>query len=66
MDKTPAQYCPNCHAPNKYPDKPRVVYYFGTLRNAPTTFTCGTVTSPDWSPPVYGKDCINTQQRSTT
>ena len=60
------QKCPNCGAPPKYPYKPTKVDYFGTPRNAPTTFACGTVTSPDWSPPVYDKNCIATHPRSTT
>lgn len=49
--------CPNCGAPDKYPDKVKVSYDRGYPRNLPTTYTCGTVTSPDWSPPIYGDDC---------
>ena len=51
--------CPNCGAPDKYPDKAKTYLHYGQQRNRPTTYTCGTTTSPDWSPPVYGKDCNN-------
>ena len=49
--------CPNCGAPDKYQDTPKVDRSSGNPRNRPTTYECGTVTSPDWAPPVYGTDC---------
>lgn len=63
MDRQGKTICPNCGAPNKYPDKTKVTHEHGYPRNRPTTYTCGTVTSPDWSPPIYGKGCIDTNKR---
>jgi hypothetical protein len=45
--------CPNCGAPLKH--APRVDAYG---RQTPSIFTCGTVTSPHWSPPIWGEACI--------
>lgn len=49
--------CPNCGAPNKYPNKTVMATEFNYPRHRPVIFTCGTVMSKDWSPPIYGKDC---------
>lgn len=46
--------CPRCGAPVKHPPKMQGRWQD---RVGPTTYTCGTVTSPDWAPPIYGKDC---------
>lgn len=54
----PGDTCPNCGAPNQYPDRPKVDHSLGYPRNRPTTYACGTVASPNWSPPVYDKNCI--------
>lgn len=50
--------CPKCGAPNKYSEKTVLATEYRYPRHRPTTYTCGTTTSPDWAPPVYGKDCI--------
>lgn len=49
--------CPNCGAPDKYPEKSKVDHSLGYERITPTTYTCGTTDSPNWSPPIYGKNC---------
>lgn len=49
--------CPRCGAPDKYPNAPKTKIEYGQVRNRPTIFECGTVTSPYWSPPVYDKNC---------
>lgn len=49
--------CPLCGAVNKYPDKTLTADYFGSPRNRPVTYVCGTTSSKDWSPPVQGKQC---------
>lgn len=58
--------CPGCGAPQKYPNKPPVTYEHGYPRNRPIVFTCGTVASPDWSPPVYDKNCRGSVKDSLT
>jgi len=57
MTKKKLVVCPNCGALDKYPNAPKVTYKYGYPRNLPTTFVCGTTTSPDWAPPIYGKQC---------
>lgn len=47
--------CPYCNAKPAYPT--RVETTAGGRREYPTTFTCGTVTSPDWGPPIRGENC---------
>ncbi len=50
--------CPGCGAPKKYPDEPdTLVDRFGRVHRRPIVFTCGTVASLDWTPPVYDKNC---------
>lgn len=54
--------CPRCGAPDKYPNAPKTTVRHRVIRNVPTTYTCETVTSPDWSPPIYGPNCKDTKQ----
>jgi hypothetical protein len=49
------QSCPYCSAPVKHPSRPRSTYGV-----TPTTFSCGTTSSPEWSPPVRGRLCSTT------
>lgn len=44
--------CPNCRAPQKYQTKTNETGY-----ELPTTYLCGTSDSPNWSPPLYSKEC---------
>lgn len=44
--------CPNCGAPDKNPEESKITYVHGQPRNRATTYTCGSMTSPDWSPPL--------------
>lgn len=48
--------CPYCGSPVKYPGRP-LGRYPGDTYIKPTTFSCGTVTSPHWGPPVRDKNC---------
>jgi hypothetical protein len=47
--------CPYCGAAQKYPTHYEMEH--GMLREYPTTYKCGTVTSPMWAPPIKGKTC---------
>jgi len=47
--------CPYCEAQVK--KKGRVITEHGAPRTMPTIYMCGTVTSPNWSPPVRGAEC---------
>jgi hypothetical protein len=47
--------CPYCKSKKKYPTKFEIRYK--EKYEYPTTFICGTVTSPNWAPPIKGKDC---------
>ena len=48
--------CPYCGSVVKY--GPRIeTDRWGGKREYPTTYACGTVTSPNWQPPIRGKHC---------
>lgn len=47
--------CPYCGAGQEHPTKIETRYK--QPYECPTTYTCGTVTSPNWAPPVRGKNC---------
>lgn len=49
--------CPICGSEALYPTK--IEYVYGIKREYPTTFKCGTVSSPHWKPVIRGKDCKN-------
>jgi hypothetical protein len=51
--------CPYCGAKKKYPTKFEIRY--GAKYEYPTTYTCGTATSPNWGNPVRGKRCIENE-----
>ena len=48
-------HCPYCGSDIKHKGRIEVVY--GVRREYPTTYICGTVTSPNWNPPIKGKQC---------
>jgi hypothetical protein len=54
--KTVPTTCPNCGAPKKKPARKEMEN--GQLREYPTVYTCGTITSPNWSPPIFDKNCV--------
>lgn len=47
--------CPYCGSPAKFPTKIEIRY--NSPYEYPTTFVCGTVTSPNWNPPIKGENC---------
>jgi hypothetical protein len=47
--------CPYCGAAIKHKGKIGIDY--NRERVYPTTYLCGTVTSPNWTPPIRGKEC---------
>lgn len=53
--------CPYCQAAVKF--GPRIEIEYGMKREYPTTYICGTVTSPNWSPPIRGKQCKESKER---
>ena len=61
MNDTTKLVCPYCKAPAKWP--PRIENYHGMIREYPTTYECGTVTSPNWSPPIRGKTCTDKERQ---
>jgi hypothetical protein len=55
--ETATAHCPYCGAAVKHPG--RIEREYGIPREYPTTYACGTVTSPNWRPPVRGKQCTS-------
>ena len=47
--------CPNCGAPQKRPAT--VERTHSGTRVYPTTYLCGSVDSPNWSPPIISHHC---------
>ena len=53
--------CPYCGSEQMYPT--RIEEERGQKREYPTTFLCGTITSPNWSPPIRGRVCSGEELR---
>jgi hypothetical protein len=55
MDNSKSKKCPYCGSLAERPANIEIRY--GSKYEYPTTFVCQTVTSPNWSPPIKGKEC---------
>lgn len=52
---TAVHHCPYCGSKPLYPTKIEMRYK--QKYEYPTTYVCGTVTSPNWNPPIRGELC---------